>query len=1490
MALTITPLLTTLSAADATTGWTGGSLDTLNQIQNTGCLGVKQAAGVNVFTYNNGTTIDMTINDRHFYAWGLAASAGKLDTKANGGVRLRLGTTTANYYEWYVDGNDTYIGGWKNWVINPNDDPDGTGGSGATLSQIQYFSLAFNCTGTFSGNNLTIFVDAIRYGTGLKITGTNTTTDVGFDEIYSADNSSANKYGVINKLNSVFFVKGELVFGDTGSAGNPNFSDISSNVVFEDQRVSNTLYKISLVGNASDTTNAFKLGTAIGSGATTIGSKGVTIAAAGSAVSTGSYTYNNASPATITRSSGSFKTDGLKGGMLLQITGTTNNNKNVMCTKVAATTVTLASGETLTAEGPVSSTLTGSRRFDVSAANANLKSLKLYGSTFKQAGTIQIGSTSTAFAGTTLELVDNIFSNTRQVTKNVTTSSPLYIRNAVNFDTNLTASMNLYDIASIDSAQFKLLQGTGFQTTLSGTQSVTVSNHDFSVLNTPYITIAINQTWTSVNPTWTITNQTQLNFGGSTLSGASVDEKFSVNTTVQQTSGTKLQNARVKIVENDNGSGVAALPNEGSTDSNGYTTFNTLTRHFVGATSSGLTTTTHSGFSLKTFKYGYLPFVGAQTITTSISPGVTLLPDIYQVETTESNAVSDGTAKIVIVESAALNQSHSIIKWTGGTGTLTAGQTVRKAGGGGASGTLEEIIEGNSTAGTGIIKSRNTTAFVNGDSLDNNGSGWSASYTNNSEQRFYWLVQAGTLSGTKRSLQQVYDSFQAKLAESPIDTADNWDKVVIDGRSEYGTPVQGVSVGSPNYFKTIRNTSLTHGWVISGLLSLAGLNSYTDNSGNLFAPQSTVNITITVKDESNANVQNARVAIFKTSDMTEIVNALTDANGQVTTAYTYTSDVPVTIRVRKSSATPKYIAISTTGTITSTGLNSTVTFIADNIAASTTNGTIASDALVNTTIKIVYDNPSIATIYTVNQLYTYLMDLFSGSTYMQYPIPMTAQTPSEYTLTNAWYLHEDLSNWLKSGAIQSSGHSGYNVQMLTVTGGTYNDPVSGDIGKTVVAGATSIGPLLDYKIVSAGVSAKWFVRDTRGTPAQISSATAMTITSGTGSGNNSTNSITGECIYSNIFTLGTLVSGTTLDVYQNDAQITPWWSSGQIDIVVMVQEMGVLRDSGNLTVLARKYSTLYDHYLVSAASGRNPVPLAAFNDTNNQTASGTVGASPYTNITITFGYASQDLSNGNGSRPYDVSINCATLTVAQVYEYLKYVTQHDSTSTFFGSTGLPVNGEFYEAVGDIRFTYTVGSGSFSQGDKVTDSTTGATGYLTSLDSTTHTMVLRNTHGTFANTNSITNGTATGTINSVPDSIVQSKQAPFGTFAGGKFFGARGVYIYNMNTNDATKYSLIDSTNTTQNPPTTVSVQLTNVVVGSECIIFETGNVSNEILPATTAASSTVSTTYNWTTDLAITIRVRKGTSAPKYLPFEATGTITNTGFSLAVSQIADSIA
>ena len=70
------------------------------------------------------------------------------------------------------------------------------------------------------------------------------------------------------------------------------------------------------------------------------------------------FIFNDVNPDTITASGsspGSFVTDGFEPGMELVVTGTSNNDGRYLIDSVAATTLTLDAGETLTAEGPIGS-------------------------------------------------------------------------------------------------------------------------------------------------------------------------------------------------------------------------------------------------------------------------------------------------------------------------------------------------------------------------------------------------------------------------------------------------------------------------------------------------------------------------------------------------------------------------------------------------------------------------------------------------------------------------------------------------------------------------------------------------------------------------------------------------------------------------------------------------------------------------------------------------------------------------------------------------------------------------------------------------------------------------------------------------------------------------------------------------------------------------------------------------------------------------------
>lgn len=89
--------------------------------------------------------------------------------------------------------------------------------------------------------------------------------------------------------------------------------------------------------------------------------------------------------------------------------------------------------------------------------------------------------------------------------------------------------------------------------------------------------------------------------------------------------------------------------------------------------------------------------------------------------------------------------------------------------------------------------------------------------------------------------------------------------------------------------------------------------------------------------------------------------------------------------------------------------------------------------------------------------------------------------------------------------------------------------------------------------------------------------------------------------------------------------------------------------------------------------------------------------------------------------------------------------------------------------------------------------------------------------------------------------------------------------------------------------TTVDITLTNVVSGSTYYIYKTSD--STLLGSGTAAGSTITISgVPYVADFNITIRVRKGSTAPKYLPLETQATVNSAGASVYISQSLDTIA
>jgi len=262
---------------------------------------------------------------------------------------------------------------------------------------------------------------------------------------------------------------------------------------------------------------------------------------------------------------------------------------------------------------------------------------------------------------------------------------------------------------------------------------------------------------------------------------------------------------------------------------------------------------------------------------------------------------------------------------------------------------------------------------------------------------------------------------------------------------------------------------------------------------------------------------------------------------------------------------------------------------------------IADDVAIDTINKVVRRDPSPSTtVYSVNALYSYLMDYFDELTLMDDEVPMSAQTPTSYTMINGWYIQEALTQFLDGGAIQTSGY-GNEIHALTLDG-SYVSAITSDLGKQVEDDATPVGALLDYD----NTAQKWWVRI--GSATVIADDSVMTIdSSGTGAGDASGPSATGESVFANPYTLGALEGTPSIYIYQNGAPITSWWVDGHFDILIKVAEADSDIDSKAITVTARNWTDLYSTFEITlTTAGQNAVPLGTSDDLNNQTAEGTV--------------------------------------------------------------------------------------------------------------------------------------------------------------------------------------------------------------------------------------------------------------------------------------------
>ena len=259
------------SDCDQITDWVSApTLDIVTFVQGAGSCSAKVSKTTFTSVFSLQTATNLT--NKVLYIWAMCS--GKLDTLANGGLRIRVEDASANWGEWYVAGTNTWAGGWQPFIAHTSTAYSGQSATPPTISAITKVGIVFKTTGSATAINC--WWDALRYGTYIGVKAGTEASPATLQDIVDAEATS--KYGVIFQYEGLSMVQGKLVVGSATGGDVTYFKDTSEKVlIFIDKPVPSDWYNILLQGNGTATTKIY-FGTKVGGS----GAGGITIRASSS--------------------------------------------------------------------------------------------------------------------------------------------------------------------------------------------------------------------------------------------------------------------------------------------------------------------------------------------------------------------------------------------------------------------------------------------------------------------------------------------------------------------------------------------------------------------------------------------------------------------------------------------------------------------------------------------------------------------------------------------------------------------------------------------------------------------------------------------------------------------------------------------------------------------------------------------------------------------------------------------------------------------------------------------------------------------------------------------------------------------------------------------------------------------------------------------------------------------------------------------------------
>jgi hypothetical protein len=252
-------------------------------------------------------------------------------------------------------------------------------------------------------------------------------------------------------------------------------------------------------------------------------------------------------------------------------------------------------------------------------------------------------------------------------------------------------------------------------------------------------------------------------------------------------------------------------------------------------------------------------------------------------------------------------------------------------------------------------------------------------------------------------------------------------------------------------------------------------------------------------------------------------------------------------------------------------------------------------------------------------------------------------------------------------------------------------------------------------------------------------------------------------LWTGLKTIGTIVAASPMYIVQGDAKITPFWGAGHIQILVKAKTGGALLAGntnptvppGSVTVFSRKYGQTYSHFDVDLSAGSEQV--AAVNTA------------------------------------LDANVDPATITPAVAASYF---------ASAIGGTGGTTPAIALSFTGG---SYDLGNGSGAQ---------TYSGTITLNGTITLAQAYQALMWACSDSSTITlNGIPGWKYRALVSGFAENVAAPFGSFAGGKWFVAQGWWLTGVAPADSKNYQLITTAGTPEIPPNSLQLSVTGLAVG-----------------------------------------------------------------------------